>query len=432
MELSLGSQMIERLQSLIPGRVLARIERDFGQSWQPPALDRRGRLVAASSLVLASIAILFARRPDQFLHPYIWVEEGLYTLRFYAERGWITLFHPLSGYLMLASKLITLTAFQLSILWAPQILAALTIAFTCAIALSPTHLKWPYACALAALLVPSNPEVFGTGHYTFWWAGLLLPLTVLWTDERQWLRLVYLLFAGVSSPLIGGVAVLLAVRLALERNRREMIATLVAGAACVVQILGMRAEAAIGVYAVAHGPTPAALPVIVQKYVGAFFHLDTIRGGLAIAAALAVLTWAVRSRLDRYFALMVLVFVGFAIMITMRLQPGELDVLAPLGAGPRYFFYPFVLLSWILIWLASVSPRPVQAFLAASFVATLVAAGPALSRRHDTLDWKREVLACAQADQYELPIHFAGSSSEMWHLKLSGAQCRALLARSLF
>jgi hypothetical protein len=31
--------------------------------------------------------VLFARRPDQFLHPYIWVEDGDPILKAYAERG---------------------------------------------------------------------------------------------------------------------------------------------------------------------------------------------------------------------------------------------------------------------------------------------------------------------------------------------------------
>jgi hypothetical protein len=409
---------------------------NYGKSWKAPVLDRSGRLAAASLLTIASAAIVFARRPDQFLHPYIWVEEGVYTLRFYAENGWSTLFEPLAGYLLTASKLIDLTAFQVSILWAPEIAAGLAIAFTCAvvvaIALSPTHLKWRYACALAAVLVPSNPEVFGTGSYAFWWAGLLLPLAVLWSEERQWLRWVYLLVGGLSSPLIGVIIVLLALRLVVERNRRELVATLLAGGATLLQLLGMHAQAAIGVNAITTWPTLASLPIIVQKFVGAFFHAHAMRTALAIAAIIALLAWTLRSRLDRYFILLVAMFVATAIAMTMRVLPGDLPGLDPFGSGPRYFFYPFILLSWILIWLASVSPRPVQVALAAAFALTLVLAGPRLSRRHDPLDWKQQVLACAQADNYELPIHYIGTAKEMWHVKLTGAQCRLLLARSFF
>ena len=140
-----------------------------------------------------------------------------------------------------------------------------------------------------------------------------------------------------------------------------------------------------------------------------------------------------RSRLDRYFVLLVLLFIAAAIAITMRVPLDDFAHLAPFGSGPRYFFYPFILLSWIIIWLASVSPRPVQAVLAAALSLTVVLAGPRLSRRHDPLDWKHEVLACAQTDgDHELPIHYIGSATEMWHVKLTGAQCRRLLARSLF
>lgn len=385
---------------------------------------------------MVAATILFARRPDQFLHPYIWVEEGVYTLRFYAESGWNTLFEPLAGYLLTASKLIDLTAFQLSILWAPEIAAALAIAFTCAvvvaIALSPTYLRWPYACALAPLLVPSNPEVFGTGSYAFWWAGLLLLLTVLWTEEKQWLRSIYLLLGGLSSPLIGAIVVLLGLRLVLERNRRELIATLIAAAASFAQVLGMLAQAQIGVEALNTWPDLASLPVLGQKFVGGFFHADTKLAALVIAAAVAVLAWWMRRRLDRYFVLLVLSFLAVALLVAFRMPADDLRGLAPFGSGPRYFFYPFILLSWILIWLAAVSPRPVQAVLAAGFALTLVLAGPRLSRRHDPLDWKHEVLACAQADRYELPIHYLGSKDEMWHVKLTGAQCRLLLARSFF
>jgi len=420
----------------MPARLLGWVENELRQSWKAPVLDRRGRLAAASLLTIASAAIVFARRPDQFLHPYIWVEEGVYTLRFYAESCWGTLFEPLAGYLLTVSKLIDLTAFQLSILWAPEIAAGLAIAFTCAAvvatALSPTHLRWRYACALAAVLAPSTPEVFGTGAYAFWWAGLLLLLALLWREERQWLRWVYLLVGGLSSPLIGVIMPLFVLRLLVERDRRELMATLVAGAATLAQLVGMHAQAAIGVHAVTAWPSPASLSVIPQKFVGAFFHANAMRPGVAIAAAIALLAWTLRSRLDRYFVLLVLALIAVAVAMTMRVFPDELPYIEPFGAGARYFFYPFILLSWILIWLASVAPRPVQAVLAAAFALTLVLAGPRLSSRHDPLNWKQQVLACAQADRYELPIHYFGSAKEMWQAKLTGAQCRLLLARSLF
>ena len=61
--------------------------------------------------------------------------------------------------------------------WAPEIALVLTVAFTCAVvvavALSPTHLRWPYLCAIAVLTIPVDPEVYAVSLLAFWWAGLL-------------------------------------------------------------------------------------------------------------------------------------------------------------------------------------------------------------------------------------------------------------------
>jgi hypothetical protein len=75
-------------------------------------------------LAVATIAILAARRPDQFLHPYMWVEDGTQTLPGYLERGWLEVFQPLAGYLVLVSKLMNVAALQLAPLYAPALLAA--------------------------------------------------------------------------------------------------------------------------------------------------------------------------------------------------------------------------------------------------------------------------------------------------------------------
>jgi hypothetical protein len=403
-------------------------------------MDIRGRPATrpahAAILAVVTLAILFARRPDQYLHPYIWVEEGVYTLRAFVERGWEAVFEPLAGYLVVSSKLIDLAAFQLSIRWAPELAVALVTLFTClvvaAIAFSPTHLRWPFACAIATLLVPSDPEVFAVGTYSYWWAGLLLPLALLWVGERQWLRWLYLIVGGLSSPIIGIVAGLLALRFAFERNRREAVAFIIAATVALAQALAMRAQARAGIVVLTTWPDATTVPAIAQKFIGAFFHADAAAAGVAILAAFALLAWTLWQRLDIYFLLLVATFIGVAVAITVRTAPGALLGTDPFTAGPRYFFYPFVLLSWIAIWLASLSPRPVQAAVAAAFIGSLVLAGPRLSRYHDAFDWRVHIEACSQANEYELPIHYIGSASEMWHVKLTGEQCRSLLARSLF
>jgi hypothetical protein len=382
------------------------------------------------AFVALALAILFVRRPDQFLHPYVWVEEGTQTLPGYIVRGWLELFQPLSGYLVVTSKFIDVTAFQISILWTPQILAALAVALAIgvalAVALSPTHLRRPALCAFALLLVPTDSEVFAVAEYGFWWAGVLLPLALLWREERQWLRWLYLVVGGLSSPLIVPAAALLALRLGFERTRRELMAVALAIFVALIQIITMRSEGSIGTII---SPDAWTIATLAQKFVGGFFRADAPLPGLLITAALLAAAWSLRARLDRYFLLLALMFGAVALTVSLR---APLIYLDPFTTGPRYFLYPFVLLAWLLVWLGAVAPRPLQLALGAAVAASLLICGPRLSRRHDAVDWRAHLLACAGSESYELPIHYIGRAAEMWHVKLTGAECRILLARSLF
>ena len=152
--------------------------------------------------MLITVAVLALRQPDQFISPYVWIEDGWYLLRMFLEHGWSNIVQPLAGYQILANKLIVFAALNLSVLWAPEIMLLLVTALTCAViaavAFSPTHLRWPLLCALAVLAVPTGPEVFSVSAYAIWWAGLLLLLTPLWDSGRgrEPLRWAYLMFGG--------------------------------------------------------------------------------------------------------------------------------------------------------------------------------------------------------------------------------------------
>jgi hypothetical protein len=186
--------------------------------WQPVAL------------VLATLAVLVLRRPDQFINPYVWIEDGWYLLRMYVDDGWSSIFQPVAGYQILANKLIVFSALNLSARWTPELMLAQVTVVTCAavmaVAYSPTHLRWPFLCALAALLVPTGPEVFSISAYAIWWAGLPLLLTPIWdsTRGREWLRWAYLVFGGLSSPIVVPVAVALGLRAVHDRQRSDWIA----------------------------------------------------------------------------------------------------------------------------------------------------------------------------------------------------------------
>ena len=334
----------------------------------------------ALSLVVATIAVLFWRRPDQFLAPMIWAEDST-ILGEYAAHGWASIVQPIQGYHILSTRLITMSAFWLSFPLAPYFAFWITVAFTClvvlAVAFSPTHLRWRPLCALAVLLVPTDAEVFAISEYSFWWAGILLLLALLWDRGWPWLRAGYIVLGGLSSPLIGPVAVLLAGRAVLERTRMSVGIAALAVVLAALQTITAYFNIANTGESVLELHT---LKVASERLVG-FFYVGSgllpeyrySRVGYVMLATLSVMAWLRRDRLDRHFVLLVLIWAAICALMIVRVPIGKIH---PMLSGPRYFFYPFILMTWAGLWIALVSGPIVRSILGIAYLAALV------DRRH--------------------------------------------------
>lgn len=383
----------------------------------------------ASFLVLLTVAVLFARRPDQFFHPYVWIEDKE-ALRSYLDHGIGLLLVPTSGYMITATKIIDYIAFRTSISWTPEIQVALTVLFTSAvivaIALSPSHLKSPVFCSLAALLVPLNSEQFAVSAYAFWWAGLLLIIALLWDETKQPLRWLFILLGGLSSPLAVTLFPLFAIRAITERRRSEYIAVALVSVAAIVQAASIIKPNSGTI----HKITVEAVSLALNGFVGGFLHVYYFAPIAMIV--IATLVWFARNRLNRYFYMLVAVYTitcgTIALRIPLEWYAGMPN---PATTAPRYSFYPFILLAWILIWVAAVSQTWVRAAIAAVLIAVHVPALPYMQRREDAIDWRKELAICSTQSTYELPIHYNGVAKEAWHVTVSGAECRNLQAWSL-
>jgi hypothetical protein len=388
----------------------------------------------ALALILLTIAVLFARRPDQFLHPYIWVEDGTVILKAYAERGLASMFEPVSGYMILATKLISLSAYQVSIEWAPEIALVLTVAYTCAVvaavAFSPTHLRAPFLCALVVLTLPVDPEVYAVSLLAFWWAGLLLILALIWDADRgaASLRAFYVVLGGLSSPLAVPLAALFVLRALLERRSSEFLIAALALAMAAVQ-----AREIFGFHHVDYSRLvdPHIVRVALDKFAGYIFaspRYGNYYGGTILLALLAIATFRIRKLLSVPFWLLVLTWVAIVATTVLRNPIGIID---PLNGGPRYFFFPFAVLMWIMIWIAALSPAHVRILLAAGYLLGIAWVYKRMTRSHDAADWRGHLAACTRSPEYALPLHYDGITHRMWHVWLTGQQCRDLIARSL-
>jgi hypothetical protein len=412
-------------------------------------VSRARQYPAFAKAVLLCILItgmLVYRRPDQFSAPYVWVEEML-VLRDFSEQGLLAVFGTVAGFQYLATRLLLVLSFQSSILHAPAINVALTVAFTCFVALNicfaPTHLRGRFFCAVATLVIPTGAEVYAVAIYTFWWAGLLAILALIWRNEQQAWRLSLLLIGGLTSPIIIPLAPLYVVRAYFEPTRSNKVAAAIALLCALAGVITMLL--ALGN---AGNPSPKMPDVtwilpIIGKFGGWFTssaflnsHKNVNRWGIIALIGAIGLLYGARGKLDRFFGLLGATVLLAAAAAMLRASVHDMHAMY---AAPRYFFYPFILISWMLIWIAYESRGTIRLLAIAVLVGGF---GQGLTSiyfrwRHDHLDWKHHVLACSRSpSEYGLPIHYMGGSANPapqtppWHLLLSGPQCRSLLDRS--
>jgi hypothetical protein len=209
----------------------------------------------------------------------MWVEDGTVNLPAWIHDGWMSVFQPMAGYFALPTKVIFAIATKLSFLHQPEIAYGLTVAFSVAvvasIALSPTTLRWPAACATAVLLVPSDAEVFAVPEYAFWWGSLLALPPLFWREDearpRVGARVAMVLLGGLSSPLIVGLAPLYAARTWRIRSRPNLVVLAAAAAAAAAQ-LGCVLMTGVKLERPSNAGIPAFLSEVVAKFLGGFVY----------------------------------------------------------------------------------------------------------------------------------------------------------------
>jgi len=391
----------------------------------------------------ATIATEAFRRPDQFSHPAVWDESGAQILPQYLRHGFLSLVEPVNGYLVLPAKLVDILAWKLSATHYPEIAFSLTILVQilvlCCIALAPTTLRHPLLCAVLPLAVPTDPETFGVSLYLLWWGTLLLVPAVLWDERRSrrvWPRMLMVVVGALSSPTIVAVLPLFVWRWWKSgRQRRELAVLLVASACGAVQAWLVLAAGAGGAHLdLRLGDAP--------QVVGKFFGLPFVAtwswdDGVVVGVGVLVLAVLVAGAISLRRAApgtsttsTSLAYLTVA-AIGMSLCRAPIEAVHPVLAGPRYFFYPYVFLAWLLLQhtgAKSVTVRVVATVLLSLAALQAVLIGP---RHHDDLPWAESLMACAGGETPQaitaLPVHYDGVAERAWHVDLTTAECRRLV-----
>ena len=390
------------------------------------------------AFVLLCFLLLFLRRPMEFLAPYVWAEDGTWNSPHYLDYGFWSLFQPVQGYLILPSKIITAISLKISFIHYPAISIYLSALFSVLclylIAYAPTLLRYKVLCALATILIPSNPEVFVLPLYSFWWGTLLIFLALLWNTEQRssYLRYFCIGIAGLSSPVVILCAPLFILRTYFYRYRIEVFSTLLVIVLSAIQAYFVFTKASmtnVGLLDVLRD-----LISILSKFVGQFFFrkISAPADTILMFVVVSFLSWSwYRKRKELGFPFFLIVCL-YAVVIFSTVKRVPIELIDPHTAGPRYFFYPFVLFSWALIWLYSVSKDSRAARYIFWFLCScaLLNSTTKFYRLSESPNWLTEIAYCINSSVYHFPINLDGQMHNLWRLQLSKDQCAYLIDQS--
>jgi len=386
---------------------------------------------------LVLLALLTSRRWQQVVSPQVWSEEGTQVLARYITNGWWAIFEPVNGYLITIPKLISHTAISASFAYYPAIALVLTWLFitgVClAVAYSPTMLRGPVFCAIAVLIVPLNPEVFGLPLYTFWWSSLLLFLVALWDPQvpKTGLRLAYIFVGGLSSPLIVAIPPVLYFRVFLYRSRGGEKAV----AATATVIAGVQLALILQNSAGSAPPVSSFFSFIIPKFFGYYLSGPYAKNvgllwlaGLTLSGLIA--GWLIRDRHRPFVWMTTYLLIVSIALVVVRVDPAIINTLS---AGPRYFFLSYVITSWILIqlFIDSADAAWVRTVTGVVLTAAYLNAVTVWSRDHDELMWKDHINSCRAFVEYAIPVHTDGKAARTWAFVVPGTACFELLAKDI-
>ena len=386
---------------------------------------------------LSCFLILYLRRGNQLLSPEVWDEDGTENLKTFIENGWSFLLIPVSGYLITISKIITGISASISILYYPEISTYLTWTFQImvgvAVAVSPTHLKHRYLCALAVFLVPSNPEVLGIPLYSFWLSSLLLFLVILWKSEKHlFFRYLFVIIGGLSSPIIVFVPACLLLKAFLQKNLKDRQLIPLISLSILITIVQVyfylitSGSSSFGINAIDIYIVHNILAKFFGMYFLGFIGIDSVLliGGLLLF--LYIFYYSIKNIKNIPFLMLLLLLAGTILLAVSRHFYGFIH---PVTTGPRYFFFPYILISWILLYLVDAKrPYVPVVILALSLIVSL----SNFSRNHEDLEWRKNLVQCqCQNDNFDIPIHYDGNISKAWKLNLTSEMCDKLISNDM-
>ncbi len=361
--------------------------------------SRRAPLWLKAVVVLLTLGALVSRRPEAFLHPQFFAEDGrIFFLGAHSE-GLRSLWVPYAGYFHAYARALALLFSPLPPLVLPALYLVGNVAAVLFAVLRCLSPRLPFALwvrtgmALTLTLAPHENEVFHTLTNAHWILDVVLVLGLLMeapTTRRETLGdAAVLVVASLSGPFALIFAPLYAMKLLVERTRHAawqggLVAVCAAltipfvestkrggpvGAAQLAEaaraIAGVAGRAFVGKW----GRPPPELPLSTALLV---------LGAVLLAVAVLVDAW--RSRVwAPVFPLLAAGLVFGAALWAHRGDPGPLT-----WGAARYLYIPMTCLFWSLLLVA---PRNPVGSAAALTVALIAFGAGHRAEPHPDYDW---------------------------------------------
>jgi hypothetical protein len=390
--------------------------------------------------VIVCAAILAARRPEQIRNPQLWAEEG--TI-WYAEAytlGARALVRSFGGYLNTTQRVVAAVAQWADPARVPAIFVTAAFLLTIYVAARTQSGRFPLpphvGYALAVVLVPDTFEVllFLNNIDRITAAGLILVL--LSRDARRWWEHAHDAAATVLFGLTGPYCILFAplfVWRALQRRTRQsvVLAVLVTGCALIQgTLIGLHEKGRLadaGPVAMGYGEIePRRLPAVpgmrvagsllVGSRVPADYPLP-VETALGIGAVVVVGYLALRrgrARTERAWLGIAFLLVLASALYRCRLV---LPDLCHAVYGNRYFYFPQLMVLWLLVALAA-EGRRWRSWSAAALLAWILAVNLPRLRESGLPDmhWGDFAARIRAGEAVEIPTNPGGV--EPWIVRL--------------
>jgi hypothetical protein len=261
---------------------------------------------------------------------------------------------------------------------------------------------------------------------------------MLWSDENTNIikRAIWILMAGLSSPIIIISLPVFFYRIIKFTNRRtELMLTALASLCAGIQLLVMHFN--VNVENQSHNSPLSSLPQILQKYIGQYFygnHLKEVSSDSLMVISfffLASLIFFIIKQKDK--APVIILTYLFLASIFISIIRVDISFQHPVYAGQRYFFFPYILISWLLLQMLFSGKRLylLQIVSLCGLAAGVYNMLPVQNRNHEHIDWQANILSCAKFKMYDIPIHSDGRTQHMWNVPVKGSECAYRLKNDL-